>query len=316
MLRYVVRRLIGMLPTFLVLLFLVVAMIRFIPGNIVDLMLEGQTGAHNVNRTLLERRLGIDRSLPEQYVSYSTGVFHGDLGRSLWNQKSVTSLLGDRLPPTFELVGLAIVISLVISIPVGALSAIRQDSPLDYLLRSAVILGLSVPNFALATMVLIFPALWFHWTPPLSYQSLFHDPRANLGQMLTPAIILGIGLSASIVRLLRTTMLDVLREDYIRTAWSKGLRERTVVLRHAFRNALIPVLTLFGLQVAFLLSGSVILEQIFAVPGMGRLLLDAIGARDYPIVQGVTVVVAVWVMLINLAVDISYAFVDPRIRFS
>jgi peptide/nickel transport system permease protein len=314
--RYVVRRLLGMLPTFLVLLFLVVAMVRFIPGNIVDLMLEGHFGAHDVSRTSLEHRLGIDKPLPVQYANYAAGVFHGDLGRSLWNQKSVASLLGERLPPTLEMVGLSLVISLVISIPIGALSAIRQDSPLDYLLRSVSILGLSVPNFALATIVMVFPALWFHWTPPLNYQSLFHDPIANLGQLLTPSLILGVGLSASLVRLLRTTMLDVLREDYIRTAWSKGLRERTVVLRHASRNALIPVLTLFGIQVAFLLSGSVIMEQIFAVPGMGRLLLDAIGARDYPIIQGVTVVVAVWVMLINLAVDVSYGFVDPRIRLA
>jgi peptide/nickel transport system permease protein len=315
-LRYIVRRLLGMLPTFLVLIFLVVAMIRFIPGNIVDLMLEGQSGAHSIDRTLLEQRLGIDKPLAVQFVQYTGGVFRGDLGHSLWNRQSVTGMLASRLPPTLEMVGLAVVISLIISIPIGALSAVRQDTALDYLLRSVSILGLSVPSFALATMVLIFPALWFHWTPPLRYQSFAQDPLANLGQLLTPAVILGIGLSASIVRLMRATMLEVLREDYIRTAWAKGLRERSIVLHHAFKNALIPVVTLFGIQMAFLLSGSVIMEQIFAVPGVGRLLLDAIGQRDYPIVQGVTVVVAIWVMLINLAVDVSYAFADPRIRLS
>ncbi len=314
MTRYIVRRLLGMVPTFLVLLFLAVAMLRFIPGNIVDLMLEGQTGAHNVNRTVLEHRLGLDQSLPVQYIHYLGGVLHGDLGHSLWNQQGVTGMLVQRLPPTLEMVVLAVLISLLIAVPIGALSAIRQDSFLDYLLRSAAILGLSVPNFALATMVLIFPALWFHWTPPLNYKPLSEDPGANLGQMIIPALILGVGLSASIVRLLRATMLEVLREDYIRTAWSKGLRERTIVLRHSARNALIPVVTLFGIQVAFLLSGSVIMEQIYAVPGVGRLLLDAIGQRDYPVVQGVTVVVALWVMLINLAVDVSYAYLDPRLR--
>lgn len=316
MARYIVRRLLGMLPTFLVLIFLVVAMIRFIPGNIVDLMLEGQSGAHSVNRTLLEHRLGIDKPLAVQYVQYTGGVFRGDLGHSLWDRRSVTGMLANRLPPTLEMVGLAVVISLIISIPIGAFSAIRQDSALDYLLRSVSILGLSLPGFALATMVLIFPALWFHWTPPLNYQSFAKDPLANLGQLITPALILGVGLSASIVRLMRATMLEVLREDYIRTAWAKGLRERSIVLRHAFKNALIPVVTLFGIQMAFLLSGSVIMEQIFAVPGVGRLLLDAIGQRDYPIVQGVTVVVAVWVMLINLVVDVSYAYADPRIRLA
>ncbi len=205
-------------------------------------------------------------------------------------------------------------LSVIIAIPVGALSAVRQDSALDYLLRSITILGLSIPNFALATMALIFPALWWHWTPPLNYKTLAQDPAGNLLQIAWPVLILGLGLSASLARLMRATMLEVVREDYIRTAWSKGLRERSVVLRHAFKNALIPVVSLFGIQVAFLLSGSVIMEQIFAVPGIGSLLVNAIGQRDYPVVQGITVLVAVWVMLINLAVDVSYAYIDPRIR--
>ncbi|HLZ72578.1 MAG TPA: ABC transporter permease [Dehalococcoidia bacterium] len=316
MTRYIARRLLGMIPTFLVLLFLAVAMLRFIPGDIVDLMLEGQSGAHNVNRTLLEHRLGLDQSLPGQYVHYTAGVLHGDLGRSLWNQQDVAGLIAQRLPPTLEMVGLAVLISLILAVPIGTISAVRQDSVLDYALRSAAILGLSVPNFALATMVLIFPALWFHWTPPLNYKSLTADPLANLGQLIIPALILGVGLSASIVRLLRATMLEVLREDFIRTAWSKGLRERTIVLRHCARNALIPVVTLFGIQLAFLISGSVIMEQIFAVPGVGRLLLDAISQRDYPVVQGVTVIVALWVLVINLVVDVSYVYLDPRLRLA
>lgn len=314
MLQYVVRRLLGMIPTLLVLLFVVVGMIRLIPGNIVDLMLQGQVGARDMTRLAVEHRMGIDRPIAVQYVSYTGGLLHGDLGRSLWTQKPVTGMILSRAGPTLEMVGFAVVISLLISVPVGVLSAVRQDSPLDYLLRSVVILGLAIPNFALATMVLIFPALWFHWTPPLDFKPFPQDPLSNIGQLTIPSIILGIGLSTVIIRLMRAMMLEVLRQDYIRTAWSKGLRERSIVMEHALKNALIPVITLFGIQMAFLLSGSVIMEQIFAVPGIGRLLIDALTQRDYPVIQGVTVVVGIGVMLINLAVDVSYGYVDPRVR--
>lgn len=314
MLQYVVRRILGMVPTFLVLLFVVVGMIRLIPGNAVDLMITSQSGARDLGRLAVEHRLGIDRPVTVQYLTYTAGALHGDLGRSLWTQKPVAQLIASRAPATVEMVTFAVIVSLLISIPVGIISALRQDSPVDYALRGAVILGLSIPSFALATMVLIFPALWFHWTPPLDYKPLTVDPLSNIGQMLLPALILGVGLSATVVRLMRAMMLEVLRQDYIRTAWSKGLRERSVVLEHALKNALIPVITLFGIQIAFLLSGSVVMEQIFAIPGIGRLLVEAIAQRDYPIVQGVTVVVGVAVMAINLLVDLSYGFLDPRVR--
>ena len=316
MLRYIVRRLLGMVPTFLVLLFVVVGMIRLIPGTAVDLMLSGQFGARDVSRLAVEHRLGIDKPLGVQYLNYTVGLLHGDLGRSLWTQKPVGAMIADHVWPTVEMVAFAVIVSLVISLPVGIVSAVRQDTVLDYSLRSFVILGLSLPSFALATMVLIFPALWFHWTPPLDYKSITADPLSNLGQMILPSLILGVGLSATIVRLTRAMMLEVLRQDYIRTAWSKGLRERSVILEHALKNALIPVVTLFGIQMAFLLSGSVIMESIFAVPGIGRLLVDAISQRDYPIIQGVTVMVGIGVMLINLAVDVSYGYLDPRVRVS
>jgi len=314
MAQYLVRRLLGMVPTAFVLLFVVVAMVRLIPGTIVDLILAGQYGARDVSRLALEQRMGLDRPLAVQFLSYAAGALHGDLGRSLWTQQPVSSLIVSRAGATIEMVLLAVVVSLVISVPIGTISALRQDSPLDYGLRGLAILGLAVPSFALATMVLIFPALWFHWTPPLEYKPLTVDPASNLGQMALPSLILGVGLSATVIRLMRAMMLEVLRQDYIRTAWSKGLQERKVVMEHAFKNALIPVITLFGIQMAFLLSGSVIMEQIFAVPGIGRLLIEAIGQRDYPIVQGVTLVVGLGVMLINLAVDVSYGLLDPRIR--
>jgi peptide/nickel transport system permease protein len=311
--QYVIRRVLGMIPTLLILLFVVVGMVRVIPGSAVDLMLNSQAGAKDLSRLALEQRLGIDRPVPIQYLSYTTGVLHGDLGHSIWTQVPVSQLIFNRLPATLELCILALIFTLIISMPVGIFSALRQDTPLDYALRSAVVLGLSIPSFALATMVLIFPALWFHWTPPLQYKPFTDDPMSNIGQMILPALILGIALSAAVVRLMRAQMLEVLRQDYIRTAWSKGLQERSVVLQHALKNAMIPVITLFGLQVAFLLSGSIVLEQIFAIPGVGRLLIEAIGQRDYPIVQGVTLVFGIAVMLINLIVDCSYGFLDPRV---
>jgi peptide/nickel transport system permease protein len=314
MAQYVIRRILGMIPTFLILLLAVVAMIRLIPGTAVDIMLSSQSGARDVSRLAVEQRLGIDRPVTVQYITYAGGVLHGDLGRSLWTQRPVAETIATRTPATLEMVGLAVIVSLLISVPVGIISALRQDTALDYALRGAVILGLSVPSFALATMVLIFPALWFHWTPPLQYKPFTVDPLSNLGQMVLPALILGVGLSATVVRLMRAMMLEVLRQDYIRTAWSKGLRERSVVLEHALKNALIPVITLFGIQIAFLLSGSVVMEQIFAVPGIGRLLIEAISQRDYPVIQGVTVTVGVAVMVINLIVDLSYGFLDPRVR--
>jgi peptide/nickel transport system permease protein len=311
--QYVIRRVLGMIPTLLILLFVVVGMVRVIPGSAVDLMLNSQAGAKDLSRIALEQRLGIDRPIPVQYLRYTAGVLHGDLGRSIWTQVPVSQLIFNRLPATLELCVLALIFTLIISMPVGIFSALRQDSPLDYALRSAVVLGLSIPSFALATMVLIFPALWFHWTPPLQYKPFTDDPMSNVGQMILPALILGIALSAAVVRLMRAQMLEVLRQDYIRTAWSKGLQERSVVLQHALKNAMIPVITLFGLQIAFLLSGSIVLEQIFAIPGVGRLLIEAIGQRDYPIVQGVTLVFGIAVMLINLIVDCSYGFLDPRV---
>jgi peptide/nickel transport system permease protein len=313
-LQYVVRRVLGIIPTFLVLLFVVVGMVRLIPGTIVDLILTSQSGARDVSRVALEHRLGIDQPIAIQFFHYAGGLLRGDLGSSLWTQKPVAGLILSRSPATIEMVTLALIVSVFIAIPVGVISAIRQDSPLDYTLRSLVILGLSIPSFALATMVLIFPALWFHWTPPLDYKPLIVDPLSNLGQMALPSLILGVGLSATVVRLTRAMMLEVLHQDYIRTAWSKGLRERSVVLEHALKNALIPVVTLFGIQIAFLLSGSVIMESIFAVPGIGRLLVEALAQRDYPIVQGVTVIVGIGVMCVNLLVDLSYGFLDPRVR--
>ena len=205
-------------------------------------------------------------------------------------------------------------VGLLIALPIGIYSAVRQDTAGDYIARSFSILLLAVPSFWLGTMVVVFPSIWWGWSPSVDYVAFFASPQANLGQMLLPGIVLGAALSAVTRRLTRTMMLEVLRQDYIRTAWAKGLGERLVITRHALRNAMIPVVTLVGLQAPLLIGGAVIIEQIFVIPGMGLLLLDAVQQRDYPIITGVFLVVGVAVMTINLLVDLSYGFLDPKVR--
>jgi peptide/nickel transport system permease protein len=314
MTRYLVQRLIGVVPTVLLLLLLVVVMVRIIPGTVVDLMLTEQGGARDVDREAFEERLGINDPLPVQYLRYTAGVLRGDLGQSLWDQRSVADMIFSRLPTTIELALIALSISVVFALTFGVIAAIRQDTFLDYVPRSIAVLGLSIPDFALGTMVLVLPTLWFQQTVPLIWHPFSEDPAAHLLQILIPAIVVGVRFSASVMRLTRTMMLEVLRQDYTRTAWAKGLSERAVVVRHGLKNALIPVVTLLGLELAALISGIVIMESIFAIPGVGRLLIESISARDYPVIQGITVVVGTLIILVNLLVDLSYGFLDPRVR--
>ena len=314
---YVIRRLLALAVTLVFASLIVFVTIRLIPGNVVDLMLsQNDVSATAKSRDELIAVLGFDKPMWRQYLIWiSAMVLHGDLGMSLWQQTPVTDLLMDRLPVTFQLGFMALVVALLIAIPVGIYSAIRQDTAGDYVSRSFSILLLAVPSFWLATMVVVFPSIWWGWSPRVSYVSLMSDPIENLKQMLLPAVILGTGLSAITMRMTRTMMLEVLRQDYIRTAWAKGLSEWVIVVRHALRNALIPVITLIGLQAPLLIGGAVIMEQIFVIPGMGLLLLDAVQQRDYPIITGVFFVVGVAVMLINLTVDLSYGLLDPKVRY-
>jgi peptide/nickel transport system permease protein len=219
------------------------------------------------------------------------------------------------LPVTIELGVLSILIGLVIALPVGIYSAIRQDTATDYVGRTVAVIGLATPNFWLAIMVMLYPALWWQWAPSVELITFKEDPLGNLGMFLIPAVILGTALSASTMRMTRTMMLEVLRQDYIRTAWSKGLRERVVVMRHTVKNALIPVVTLIGLQLPLLIGGSVILEQIFVLPGIGRMFVDALDQRDYPVVSAINLIFATAVLVINLMIDVIYAFLDPRVRY-
>ncbi len=210
---------------------------------------------------------------------------------------------------------MAIVIGILIALPVGIYSAIRQDTAVDYVGRSAAIIGMATPNFWLALLVLLYPVLWWGWAPSLVYIPLVEDPPGNLGMFIIPAVILGTAMSASIMRMTRTMMLEVLRQDYIRTAWAKGLNERVVVVRHALKNAFIPIVTLVGMQLPLLVSGSVIMEEIFSLPGIGRMFLDALDRRDYPVIQGVNLFLSAFVMLNILLIDMIYPFLDPRVRY-
>ncbi|MEX2229886.1 MAG: ABC transporter permease [Dehalococcoidia bacterium] len=315
MTKYAIRRVAGLVPTMLLLLVLVVVMINLIPGDIIDLILEEKYSKDDEARQVLEHELGLDRALPVRYVEYAAGVFRGDFGQSLWTKQSVGSMILGRAGVTIEIGVIAILIGATIGIAIGTISAVRQDSTLDYALRSAAILGISVPSFAIATAIIVFPAIWWGVAPSLRYVSFSEDAIGHIKIIIAPSLVLGLGLAATLMRLTRTTMLDVLRQDYIRTAHAKGIREAKVIVGHALKNALIPVITLLGLQIAFLIGGSVITESVFAIPGVGRLLLSAIANRDYPVVQGVVVIVGFFVMATNLAVDLSYAWLDPRIRY-
>ena len=250
-----------------------------------------------------------------QYGRWIGGVLQGDLGVSLRGSVPITPKILARLPVTFELGLLGIIFGLSISLPIGIYSAIRQNTVGDYAGRGVAVTFISVPTFWTATMVMIYPALWWGWSPSVRLIRFAQDPLGNLVMFLVPAAILGMVLSGTTMRMTRTMALEVLRQDYVRTAWSKGLGEKVVVMRHVLKNALIPVVTIVGFQLPILIGGSVILEQIFVLPGIGTLLLDAIQKRDYPIVSGINLVIATAVVLINLVIDLSYAFLDPRVRY-
>jgi len=314
---YLARRLLALVPALFFASLIVFVIVRLVPGSIIDMMLaQNDVGADKLSHDQLVATLGLDRPMWLQYFSWIGGILlHGDFGKSLWQNTPVRELLAARLPVTFELGLMALIVALLTAIPIGIYSAIRQDTAGDYLTRSFSILMLAVPSFWMGTMVMVFPSIWWGWSPEVKYVPFTADPLQNLKQMLIPAFILGTALSAITMRLTRTQMLEVLRQDYIRTAWAKGLNARTVTLRHALRNALVPVVTLVGLQAPLLIGGAVIVEQIFVIPGMGLLLLDAVNQRDYPIITGVFLIVGVAVMVINLVVDLSYGLLDPRVRY-
>lgn len=312
---YVVRRLLLAIPTILLVMFMTFMLLRLVPGDLVSIMLAERPYATEADRAALEQELGLDEPVPTQFVKYLLNVAQGDLGTSPWTTTPVTEELGRRLPITMEFGFLAIICGLLISLPIGVLAAIRQDTIADYIGRSFAIFALSVPSFFVATAIVIFgPKLG--WSPPLIYKGWSDGPVQHIYYLIVPAILLGLTLAGSVMRMTRTMMLEVLRQDYIRTAWSKGLRERSVITRHAIKNAFIPVITIIGLQVGVAISGTIIIETIFNMPGVGRYLVGAILQRDYPSVQGVVLVLATVVVMVNLLIDLAYGVLDPRIRFS
>ena len=324
------------IPTLFLLTILVFLLVRFLPGNVIDLIeaqMEAMAGGSGIeiDREAVMRILGLDVPAHVQYgrwigvlptpdwltgESHFNGLLQGTLGDSLWGGWSVEERILGGLRVTIELGVMAIVIGLVIALPVGIYSAIRQDTAADYAGRSVAIIGLATPNFWLGIMVMIYPAIWWGWSPPMEWIPLTEDPLGNLGMLFIPSLILGTASAAATMRMTRTMMLEVLRQDYIRTAWSKGLKERVVIMRHAVKNALIPVVTLIGLQLPILVGGAVIMENIFNLPGLGRLFLTALQNRDYPVVSGVNLVFATMVVGINLMIDMIYPYLDPRVRYS
>ena len=312
---YMIRRLLLMIPTLLILTMIVFLTVRFIPGDAIDAMAL-RLEVFDIDREELLRSLGLDVPLHVQYGRWISGILlRGTFGESLFGGAApIEERILAKLPVTAELGLLSIAIALVIALPVGVYSAIRQDQFGDFVGRSVAVIGLATPNFWLGTMVMIYPAIWWGWTPPLEYVSLAEDPPANLGILLVPALILGTAMSAHTMRLTRTMMLEVLRQDYIRTAWAKGLKERLVVVRHAVKNAMIPVVTGIGLSLPLLVGGSVIMENIFNLPGLGRLMVTALQERDYPVISAVNLFFAGAVAVFNLLIDLIYPYLDPRVR--
>jgi peptide/nickel transport system permease protein len=293
--------------------------VRFIPGDVIDMIIaeintEGAM-SYEEAREMIRGELGLDTPIHEQYWNWVTGVVRGDLGTSMRSGRPVTEEFLSKVPISIELGILSMIIGLVIAVPLGIFSAIRQDSPADYVGRTMAILMLSIPGFWLMTMVIVFPAVWWNWIPPMEYVPFTEDPANNLIQFGIPALIMGAAFSGTMMRFVRTMMLEVLRQDYIRTAWSKGLSERTVIYRHALRNTLIPMVTIVGMGLPGIIGGSVITEQIFNLPGVGRWLFDAVNQRDYPIISGMNLMSATLVLFCNLAVDITYAWLDPRVKY-
>jgi peptide/nickel transport system permease protein len=312
--QYVLRRLALAVPTLALVSVIVFSIMRLMPGDVVIRMVEGHAYAPTVEA--LRRELGLDRPAHVQYLEWIGGiVLRGDFGTSYWTRQPIWDEFIGRFPVTLELAGLTILSSVVIGVLVGIVSAVRQDSISDYVGRILAILALSIPYFGLAVLVVVLPSIYFKWTPIWTYTAFTTDPLENLKIMIVPALVFGVTRAGPIMRIMRSALLDVLRQDYIRTAWSKGLPERAIVLRHALKNALIPVVSLVGLQTPLYIGGSVIIEAIFRLPGVGLFFFEALTRMDYPVVQSVNLIVAAMVVALNLAIDLSYAFLDPRIRY-
>lgn len=317
---YIISRLILSVPVILLAITLVFLAGHAVPDYAVKTLASGRTGAESFEQAKQQVRedLGLNKPLWRQYVEYVGGVLRGDLGDSYVTKQPVLTELKTRMPVSVELGLLMLLVAIVISMPIGIISAIRQDTWIDYILRFFSILGLAIPAFYLGVLLLIVSVNVFGWIPPLTptaYRDLWEDPVQNLKMLALPALAGGLALGASMMRLLRSQILEVLREDFVRTAWAKGLREQAVILRHVLKNAMIPVLTLAGLLVGTLFSGEVVLEMMFGIPGMGLYAVTSIKQSDFPTAQGIVLIVALALVFTNLAVDVTYGWLDPRVRY-
>jgi peptide/nickel transport system permease protein len=311
---YIIRRLLLMVPVLILITFAVASLMRLVPGDPATLALGQQ--ATEADRERFRDTYHLNDTLVVQYARWWNDVFHGNLGKSVVQRTNVTDELRQRLPITLELMVMSVVLTVLIGIPAGVISAVRQNSPVDYGVRLFSIGGLSIPSFWLGTLLLILPAIWWNYLGPLGKVDFFDDPARNLEKYSLPALTLAIGGSAGVMRLTRSSVLEIMRNDFVRTAYAKGLRQRVIVMRHVLKNALIPVVTVLGLQMAALLGGAVIIESIFNLQGVGLFFIASITVRDYPSVQGVVLFLAVVFLTINLLVDLSYGWLDPRIRYS
>lgn len=316
MFEYAVRRLLyGIVVLFIMVTFVFVVM-RLVPGDVVKLQLADAGAVTEEQIEAIEAELGLDKSIGAQLLDWASHAIRGDLGTSLWSKQPVTEMILERLPVTLQLTGMAVVIAIVIGIPIGVISAVKHHSFVDNFLRITAIGGLSIPNFWLGLILITVLSIFLNWIPPLGYQPFTENPIVNFQQMILPAIVLAVALSASIIRMTRSALLEVLHSDFIRTVRAKGAKERLVIYKHALRNSLVSIITLIGLQIGTLLGGTVVLESIFSLPGLGSLIFETVSARDYPVVQSTVLVFGGMFLLVNLFVDMMYGWVDPRIRNS
>ena len=318
--QYATRRVALFIPTILLATMMVFALFWIVPGDAAMMILTGEDGeGGRVTTEELENLradLGLDRPIYVQYADWLWNIMNGDFGTSLWYRSPVIDELKERFPVTLELAVLAMVMAFVAAVPLGIISAVKQDTKIDYVSRIFALIGIAMPTFWIGILMVYGLAYFFGWLPPLGYASLWGDPGTNIQQLFFPALALAFHDMAFTARVTRSTMLEVLREDYMRTARSKGLRELTVVGRHALKNALLPVITISGYQFGRLLGGVIIIESIFTVPGVGRFLVDAIIHRDFIVLQGIILSTAAVVLLVNLVIDLLYGVLDPRIRYS
>lgn len=313
---YIARRLLVAIPVLFIVSILIFGGVRVIPGDVCALFLGAEEEIDVADCDRIEAQLGLDKPLVTQYANWIGGVLQGDMGESMKTSTSVWSRIESRLPATIELAFLASFFSIAMALPMGIYSALKQDKFADVALRVFSISWLSMPSFWIGSMLITFPAVWWGYSTPVPFVQFWDEPLTNLEQMYIPAISLGLALAATVTRLVRSSMLEILRQDYVRTARAKGLHERVVLSRHALKNAMLPVITLIGIQVGFLLGGTVVIESLFVLPGLGTLLVEGVLTKDFPLIQGIVLFFAVIIVVVNLVVDLSYGLFDPRVRYN